>query len=555
MSARFHVTITIFVVALAGVQPGLAAPSATNAPSASYVRNLEVLSSSATTVRIGWEGNCASYEVVYQKLARHARWQTEAGIHQHSYTIINLDPGSRYQVKVRGVPAETPAPARLPEVGVLPLRTLAADPRPFRKLALWPPAAGADKPWEGDPKTPEIELWPARPLIGLPADATCARLFRYKEALYAVACRGGGIYLWQVQLADPVGPKVTEEKGFLYVTEQRGKRTRRTKLDPPTPPSRLLEYSGSTWSLERRGPDDLYLLKVPPVDAKVSLEAPKELVAPIKDPMTEQTLPSVVVYRDRLWLTFTRQATGEPGYAVTDARQMLLSYDFATGKVSEPITLDAVKPGAGTTEGGLTVWQDTLWLLWTEVWLEGGAQRAQVVLATYAPDTGLGQPNVWDDCPSARPETPSLAIFENQPFLLFSDLAATRTRNDEEPLMCARFNGTDFQNVVTLQGLGRNRCARGAQVGDSFYVVYETDAEWILSGDLYRDIALTRVGPRGRMVETVWYGDDMKYNVLPDILAEKTGALVVNTKLNRSPGDASDPAKQLGTWMGRIEAP
>ena len=548
-----RVTIAVIFMFLAVATVASAAPAVGPAVAAPYVRNLEVLGSTATTIRISWEGDCASYDVIYQKIARHARWQTESGIRQHSYTIIGLDPGSRYQVKIIGVPAETQASGRLPEVGVLTVRTLAPDPRPFRKLALWPPPAEGGKPWEGG-KAPVIELWPSRSLVGLPADATCPRLFEYKSSVYAVACRSGGIYLWQLQLANAIGPKITEEKGILYVTEPHGKGTRRTKLDPPTPPSHLLDYGGATWSLER-GAEGLYLLKVPPVDAKVSSETPKELVAPIKDPVIQQTYPAAAIYRDRLWLTFTRQATGEPGYALADARQMFLSYDFATGKVSEPITLDAVKPGAGTAEGGLTVWQDTLWLLWTEVWLEGGAQRAQIVLAPYAPDTGLGQPNVWEDCPSARPETPFLGIFENEPIILFSDLAATRTRDDEEPLMCARFNGTDFQNVVTLQGLGRNRCARGAQVGDSFFIVYETDAEWIMSDDLYRDIALTRLGPKGRMVETVWYGDDMKYNVTPDILADKTGAFVVNVKFSRSPGDAADPAKALGTWMGRIEAP
>jgi hypothetical protein len=439
---------------------------------------------------------------LYRKLAPHTNWQTESDIHDDIYTLIDLEPDTQYEVKVRALPDQVlddtgqPVDRGLPfETEALRIRTQPLEPRLARKLAQWPPL-GVTEPgeWAPEPNAPNLKLWPSYRLGGAQPDERSriiSRIAEYKDELYVVQCSGAGILLAMIR----------------------------------------------------------------PSDLKPQWPEPKQLVAPVTDAPTAQGNLSTAVFRDKLWLMWSRRPAGKPNSEVTETRQMLLSYDFATGKASEPIVLDSTKPGAGTWQGSLAVWNDQLWLLWTEAWAEGDHIRARVVIASYTPDAGLGKPVVWDACPTAYPYAPSLSAFESDMIVLFSDRAAGETTPGQEPLMCVRFSGSDFHDPQTIQSLGRNRRTHAVQVADSLYAVYESNTEWMQVDDTYTDIAFTRLGPQGRMIETLWYVDDMKGNLSPDIVAYKNSLYVIYTKYDRAPEDLRYPVKCRGTYIGKIDIP
>jgi hypothetical protein len=249
---------------------------------------------------------------------------------------------------------------------------------------------------------------------------------------------------------------------------------------------------------------------------------------------------------------WNRQATGDPKYQIMDSRQHVLTYDFTTGETSKPVTIESTKPGCGTWEGGITVYQGKLWMMWLEVWLnEDKRRRTRVVLRPYE-DGKFTDTMVFENCPSVYPYGPSINTFGDKIILLWSDLAATEKAPESEPLYCTFFDGKKFSNNVMIHEKGRSRYAKGAQLGENFYCTYKCNTQYPKSGYMYHDLALTRIGPEAKEIATTYWVDDVKYNSSPDMTFYNGGLIVVYGKFEHAYGARHDPAICHGSFIGRI---
>ncbi len=282
-----------------------------------------------------------------------------------------------------------------------------------------------------------------------------------------------------------------------------------------------------------------------------AVEWTKQLVPPVKPVSAYQGIPDTCIFQDKLWVMWNRQATGDPKYQIMDSRQLVLQYDLATGQISAPMTIESTKPGCGTWEGGLTVYQGRLWMMWMEVWLNPeGRRRTQIVLRPY--EDGRFTETIVFPCPSAYPYGPSINVFGNRMILLWSDLAVGEQRPDFEPLYCTFFDGKDFSPSVQIHGEGRSRYAKGAQLGDDFYCVFKCNSRYPNSGYLYHDLALTRISSDARQIKTTYWVDDVKYNSSPDMIQHGGGLVAVYGKFEHAYGNPRDPALNHGSFIGWI---
>ncbi|MBI2441846.1 MAG: fibronectin type III domain-containing protein [Lentisphaerae bacterium] len=287
----------------------------------------------------------------------------------------------------------------------------------------------------------------------------------------------------------------------------------------------------------------LYLSKVCPDDCKVLWT--KEIVPANNQAPTYQGVPATCLLDHTLYVTWNWQNSS----TAAAWRQRLLGYDLKTGACSEPIILERADPGCGAHTGGIAVFQGKLWLSWVEV----GRARNQIVLRSCE-DGRFGAFHVFGDCPSVSPYAPYLGAFDGQLIMFWSDLAALGKDSEHEPLYCTFFDGERFSKSVKVQDKGRSRYAKGIQRGDSFYCFYKCSTRYPGSQNMYHDIALTRIGPAARDLETTWYVDDMKYNSCPDVTRVDDSLFVVYTKYEHGYHLAHDPAINHGAFIGKITA-
>lgn len=308
-------------------------------------------------------------------------------------------------------------------------------------------------------------------------------------------------------------------------------------------------YKGACYLVEVRN-SALYLSRLR--EADFSVEWTRPIVPAMQKPSCYQGIPDTCVWQDKLWVMWNRQATGDPNYRIMDSRQLVITYDFATGKLSEPILIKSTKPGCGTWEGGLTVFQGRLWMMWMEVWLDGPQRRrTRIVLRPYEQGRFAGTV-VFENCPSVYPYGPSINMFDERMILLWSDLAVNERDAQSEPLYCTFFDGRTFSASTKIHAEGRSRYAKGAQLGGDFYCVYKCNAQHSEHGYLYPDLALTRIGPDAKQVATTYWVDDVKYNSSPDMIAHGDGLVAVYGKFEHAYGNRNDPALCHGTFLGRI---
>ena len=282
------------------------------------------------------------------------------------------------------------------------------------------------------------------------------------------------------------------------------------------------------------------------------VEWTKQLVPPVKKVSSYQGIPDTCIFQGKLWVMWNRQATGDPKYQIVDSRQLVLTYDLASGAVSEPIVIESTRPGCGTWEGGLTVYGGKLWMMWLEVWLnDQGRRRTRIVVRPYE-NGRFSDTLVFDNCPSVYPYGPSINVFGERMILLWSDLAVGEKESESEPLYCTFFDGKSFSQSTLIHEGGRSRYAKGAQWGEDFYCVYKCNTQYPGSGYMYHDLALTRIGPQAKQIATTYWVDDVKYNSSPDMTRSKDGLLVVYGKFDHAYGRRHDPAVNHGSFIGRI---
>lgn len=319
----------------------------------------------------------------------------------------------------------------------------------------------------------------------------------------------------------------------------------------------LESYQGRLYVLEAYG-CELWLSRVMPEDLKVLWRT--RILPQLDESGVCYRAPDLCVHGQTLWISWeahptTSNAPPDP------TRARFMNYDLSHdtdqapgGQVSAPLELEPRVRGHGTASASIAVYQDELWVCWTECWQDKGADRAQVLTGLYEPTVGrVIDPIQWTDCPTAAPKHPSLARFGSDMVLLFTDASASVSGT--ETLMMARFDGGRIFDVATLRRLGRNRQARGVQLYDRFYYVYCTDAAFPAGAGQYFGVALGRMGAPGPggMREALAAGlplmNDSKLNVGPDVTA-------VGDELFVAFGKWEEPAvaepRGWGTWITRV---
>jgi hypothetical protein len=307
-------------------------------------------------------------------------------------------------------------------------------------------------------------------------------------------------------------------------------------------------YEDRFYVLEVRN-GELYLSRVRPTDFKP--EWTRVVVERVPD--CYQGIPDTCVHKGKLWITWNRQATGRPGYEITQSRQLLTYWDLHRDERGPIVTIEPTEEGCGTWEGGLGVLNNQLWVVWLEVRVEDGLRRTTIVCTPYDDEQGFGEPIKWRDCPTVYPYGPSLASLDGSMALMFSDLAVVEKQPQQEPLLWALFDGKHFYGLRWIRSLARNRYAKGVQLGRSFLMAYKCNSRWTEWGYRFHDIALTKLGPGPGDATTCFYVDDMKYNSSPDMTVYEGQVYMVYNKFEHAYGDPNDPARLYGTFIGKIE--
>lgn len=335
-------------------------------------------------------------------------------------------------------------------------------------------------------------------------------------------------------------------------------------------------YQGKLYVLEAQD-DSLWLSRVDP--DKLEVEWTRQIAPRIDEPPLSYQCPDMCVLKDKLWITWHVDKGSSNTRRPEDLRQRLMFYDLSGEKegaaadadaerISAPLEIQPTAAGRGTCYGSVSPYRDGLWVSWTEVWADEKSERRRgaLMLAAYEPWRGcLAQAVTWGDCPALLPGRPSINRFEGDLLILFSDQAALETTPDAEPLLCARFDGKRFHDVHTLRKLGRNFNARGVQVYDRFYFVYQSDTYYPAGGGLYYDISLGRLPGRRMSADAVSglllagspYVTDMKYNSSPDITALGDTLFAVCAKRDDasgfvSMGEDSPASRGFGSYIGKI---
>jgi len=310
-------------------------------------------------------------------------------------------------------------------------------------------------------------------------------------------------------------------------------------------------HGGLLWLVD----GSLNLIKLDPNTGKLIDKSLKPLADwPMDSPRGYMGIPDTTVLDDKLWVTYNVQATrNSDGYTINQSRQFLLSHDFTTGEVSKPVVVKPLKPEYGSWEGGVEVWHGELWVMHMDVWKQGDVRRTRIVLRTFA-DGRFGQPIVYENCPTVYPYGPSISVFDDKLILLFSDLAACEDDPNREPLLYTVFDGERFSKAHIVQDVGRNRYAKGVQIGDRFLCAYKCSAPYYERfGYDYHDIALSMFTPgTDAEVQTTMYVDDRKYNSSPDVTLHDDRIFVVYNKYEHLYGRRDNPALFYGDFIGSL---
>lgn len=314
-----------------------------------------------------------------------------------------------------------------------------------------------------------------------------------------------------------------------------------------------LEYAeGFLWAVEYYG-GSIHLSKVKPGSYDVLWT--KEIIPQGRnDRSVYQGIMDTTVLRSKLYVCWNFQDTNNPeGYQITQSRQILKSYDLATGELSDPVEIKAAKPGAGAWEGGVEAWNGKLWVMNMDAWMEGKNRRTRIVLRSFEGGK-FSEPIVYDNCPTPYPYGPSISVYKDKLLLMFSDLAAYEKDKNREPLYYTLFDGKSFSPARLVYDNGRSRYAKGVQMGDQFVCVFKTNAPYYKSeGYKYHDIAFSVIEPLTGKVQTTMAVDDLKYNSSPDITRlDDNHALFVYGKFEHNYTNKADPVTNHGGFIGEI---
>ena len=485
-------------MALLGAEACWAAPASGAAPAPlPEISGLASPRQGATWISLRWDSNVTLHDVMWREwrgVKRTERWGMLAGVPPAAYTVGDLKPNTPYQFRVR---------ARGKDPGAKPALSAAVLVRT---------RAEAPLTWWG------LTLWPERHFPSPGKDVTFSAIEAYGGKLYVLQTIGARLWLSRVAVAGSATPRRSPQGAFTLGRD-------RMQVE---------------WTRD-----------ITPVTSEA--EAPC-------------LSPQLRVFGDRLWVTWHAQVKEPTDPDFSTLRQRLMYYDLAEAakdtadqpyaqRVSAPLEILPSVAGRDTCFGSLSVFQDTLWVQWTEAWREAGdGSRAVITLGAYDAGHGrIAEPIAWLDCPSLGPLTPSAAQFADALVVLYGDGGEDPSSAQAQALVCARFDGRSFQGVRVLRGLGKNREPRAAQVQDQLYVVHQTDLAYPGSGGIWQDLCLTRLDSRGLVSEALEFVADMKYNSAPSVAAMGDDLYIAYTKQDRWPGEsAALRGQSFGTYLWRV---
>ena len=306
----------------------------------------------------------------------------------------------------------------------------------------------------------------------------------------------------------------------------------------------------------------------------LQVELTRELISPL-DETPDFNMPDTCVFRDQLWIIWHSRKPGRtpqdaPRYRVRLASVDLASLDNATKPVSLGAILELPPRGGGTSTswGSIAVFQDSIWVCWTE-YRSGpmGVPRSNLQLGQYDPEKGyIPYPIIWTECPTNRPERGHISIFGADLQLLFSDAALQDRQPGTVPLLAANFDGKRFYDLHQVRNLGINTAARGVQYFDKYYFAYETDVQYPTGAGLFQDIHSGRFpssDARGLTALDILntgfpLTSDRTYNTMPDLTVLNDELFIVWTKWQvTSPPLESHlsfiPQTRYGVWLCRLK--
>ncbi len=160
--------------------------------------------------------------------------------------------------------------------------------------------------------------------------------------------RVGGTSFGIADLQGKVGPSRTIASDILRAKTREKPALREftgLTLHPTRPiPGGLTTYpcieshDGQLWLTDSK----LVLLKLDPTNGKLIWKRAEPLAGwPFSSPRAYMGIPDTTIHDGKLWVMVNAQATRNPeGYEITQSRQLLLSYDFATDTASEPVWVE-----------------------------------------------------------------------------------------------------------------------------------------------------------------------------------------------------------------------
>lgn len=313
---------------------------------------------------------------------------------------------------------------------------------------------------------------------------------------------------------------------------------------------RIVNWKGSLYVIESYR-DAIYLSKIRACDFRI--ESTRELIPARTDPPAQQVVSDAVILGDRLYVMINLQETCRPGYRITDSREVVYDYDLELQRmVADPFIITGTTAGAGTWQGGLAVYRQQVWAVWSEVLEQEGQSLTRLAVAPIT-DNVIGEVHTWLEAPSQLLRDPALRPFGEDLLLLFSDRAPNLQRPGYEPLSLVHFNSVSFHDLRKIADLGRNSDPRGTQLGPDFYLFYSTDLPWVSYDGQYQDLRLSTLQSDAVTPETITLLDDMKYSTAVDATALGNSLYVVHEKLEHEPTDPAAPPRSYGTFISRVD--
>lgn len=246
------------------------------------------------------------------------------------------------------------------------------------------------------------------------------------------------------------------------------------------------------------------------------------------------------------------------GPDLDDQTLRLARFDLATGATVGPRSVNPRSPGRVAWNGGVAAWHGTVHVVFAETIADGPTVRTGLTLRAHDPLTlePIGEDVAVPRLPSTSVFGPSLATLGDLLVVMYSDMAhvsgsGSARSADVEPLYAQLWDGRLFGDPFVVSAEGRNRFARGVQVGARLAIVWKYGGpypEGVFGDYMFHDVGFGWLYEDGTFVGPESCVHDQTYNASPSIALLGDRLLVVSRKWEHHYGLTDDPAEELGLW-------